>query len=964
MKKTLTMFAAILAAFPLFAKHVPQDQAQNAAMEFYKHYAPAGTVQPAISNAFVTKVNDVQTLYTFNFQPGGFVLMAADDASIPVLGYSFEGSMSQEIENPSTKEWVEGYSKEIYQIISHKLSNKETLPQWTAMLSGHFLKMTEDVNPLITTLWDQGCFYNTNCPADPSAFGTCGHVYTGCVATCMAQIMKYHNFPPQGVGTHTYTDPNYGNQTANFGATTYNWSSMPNSVSSNNPAVATLMYHAGVSVNMQYSTSGSGAYSEDVPAALLNYFNYHPGILIDYKSNYANMEDWKNLLRADLNLSEPIYYSGSDPTVGHAWVCDGYKMSDGSFHFNWGWSGSSNGWYQIGNLNPGGYQFNLNNAAVLHIKPYNPNLIVRIGHPVNNAVIGVGYPAVIKASTVHGTALGMKLYIDGVQKSSTTADSIEFTWNTALPDLGSHEVKAVSFNATDTVYYTINLNVAEWISQSSGFTTTRAISYLSAVDSNIVWGTAFDPNAPTGPCSDFTRTTDGGNTWTPGTIPNTTGLASAMVFGMSSTKAYVAMYKVSGTKPMGIYMTSDGGTTWTRQSTASFSNAASFPDCVHFFNDNDGWALGDPINGEFEIYTTTNGGTNWTAVAGSAIPNPLSGEFGIVGYYSAVHDTLWFGTNLGRVYHSTDKGHTWTVATVNALNGKYIKPTFRTGSHGLVQDKGAGTTGTLCETFDGGVTWNLVTTTGPVYATDLSYVPGTANVWVSSGATGTNGTSYSFNGGHFWNDFVGTTGAEYMQMSWVNNHCGFAGGVNTSATENGVYKFIGVLMPPMPAPLNFQAQVTGDNVHLSWQKPVYDSINTILVGYNVYRDGAKLNSSPLYQLYYDDNGLPSNQYNYCATAIYNLGESALTCQTASVTVGIHESASNNHLQVYPNPAHDNLVIKSDYTIRDMKIFDLFGKEVYYSTSVNPVDVSNLPSGMYVVSVSTDNGIFHSKLQIR
>ena len=964
MKKTFTLFAALFAACSLFAKHVPQEQAQNAAIAFYRHYAPPGNSQPVIINVFANSMNDVQTLYTFNFQPAGFVLMAADDASIPVLAYSFEGVMPGTITNPATKEWIDGYSKEIYAIITYNLSNKETLPEWNAIFQGHFLKMTEDVNPLLTTTWDQGCFYNAMCPADPG--GSCGHVYTGCVATAMAQIMKYHNFPPQGVGSHTYIDPNYGPQTANFGATTYNWSSMPNNVSSSNSAVATLMYHAGVSVNMQYSTSGSGAYSEDVPNALMNYFNYQPGIVIVYKNNFTNVNDFKDLLRADLDQAEPIYYSGNNPSVGHAFVCDGYKTSDGSFHFNWGWSGSSNGWYQIGALNPGGYAFNSNNAAVLHIKPYNPNLIVRINHPVNNAVIGVGYPALIKASTVRGSALGMTLYIDGIEKLSVSSDSLEYTWNTALPDLGSHEVKAVSYNATDTVYYVINLNVAEWISQSSGFTATRAVSYLSAVDSNIVWGTAYDPNAPTGPCSDFTITTDGGDTWTPGTITNTAGLASAMVFGMSSTKAYVAMYYVSGSQPRGIYVTTDGGVIWTRQSTASFSNIYSFPDIVHFFNDTDGCAIGDPINGEYEIYTTTNGGTNWTQVSGSNIPNPLSSsEYGIVGYYSAVHDTLWFGTNLGRVYRSTDKGYHWTVATVPPLNGKYIKPTFKDGSHGLVQDKGAGSTGTLCESSDGGITWTLVSSTGTVYATDLSYVPGTDNAYVSAGATGTNGCSYSFNGGHFWTDFLGTQGAEYMQMSWVNNHCGWAGGVNTSATENGIYKFIGVLMPPMPAPVNFQAVVNGDSVHCSWEKPAYDSINTILVGYNIYRDGTKLNTTPLAVLYYNDNGLPSDQYNYCATTVYNLGESGLTCQEASITVGIHESASTDHLKVYPNPAYDRLVINSDWAVRDVKIFDLFGKEVYHSASGSgTVDVSQFPSGIYLITVSTDKGIFHSKLQVR
>jgi len=201
---------------------------------------------------------------------------------------------------------------------------------------------------------------------------------------------------------------------------------------------------------------------------------------------------------------------------------------------------------------------------------------------MNNAVIGVGYSVQIVGSTVRGTDNLMKLFIDNVEKASTTNDSIAYTWNTSAPDLGSHEVKVYSYSTTDTVYNAINLNVAEWISQASSFTTIRGINYLSAADSNAVWATAYDPINPTGACSDFTRTDDGGNTWTPGVINNTTGLASAMIFGMSATKAYIPMYKVSGSKPQGIYVTTDSGTTWTRQTTASFSNASSFPDCIHF----------------------------------------------------------------------------------------------------------------------------------------------------------------------------------------------------------------------------------------------------------------------------------------------------------------------------------------------------------------------------------------------
>jgi photosystem II stability/assembly factor-like uncharacterized protein len=967
MKKYFLLLAMLCMAFSSFAVTVPIEKARDIAIGFYAHFLLQDKGQPVINDARVTVYRNIATIYTFTFDPVGFVIVAADDAAIPILGYSDESTIPREITNPATKEWFDGYSHEIYQIITNALSNQETLKKWNALLAGNYNKSPEyDVSPLLTTTWDQGCYYNALCPIDGG--GQCGHVWTGCVATAMSQIMKFHNFPPQGVGSHTYNDPPYGTQTADFGNTIYNWSSMPNNVGSSNIPVATLMYHSGVSVNMQYSTSGSGAYSEDVPYALMNYFNYQPGIVIQYKNNFPNVEDFKNLIRADLDQQLPVYYSGSNPSEGHAFVCDGYHLSDGTFHFNWGWSGTSNGWYSIGALNPGGYSFNDDNAIVIHIKPYNPNLIVRISHPVNNAVIGVGYSVQIIGNTVRGNANLMRLFIDNVEKASTTNDSIVFTWNTSAPDLGSHDVRVYSYSATDTVYNEINLNVAEWISQASGFTTTRGISYMSAADSNAVWATAYDPTNPTGACSDFTRTVDGGNTWTPGVITNTTGLASAMVFGMSATKAYVPMYRVSGSKPQGIYVTTDGGATWTRQTSASFSNTNSFPDCVHFFNENEGWAVGDPILGEFEIYTTTDGGTTWTQVNGSNIPNPLTGEFGVVGYYSAVHDTLWFGTNMGRVYHSTDKGYTWTVATVTPLNNKYIKPTFSTGMHGLVQDKANGTTGTLCETFDGGLTWTLVNTTGPVYSTDVSYIPGTGNVYVSSGSSGTNGCSYSFNGGHFWNDFVGTQGAQYMQMTWLNNHCGWAGGINTSTTENGVFKFIGVLSIPLPPPLNLITQVNNQEVHLSWQKPVYDSTSVTLQGYNVYRDNVKINASIIIDTSYNEFMVSSGQYTYCVTSVYTEGESSKTCKDVTViALGNNTLEPSMQIQVYPNPVENLLHIRSAGTINDLRLTDLSGREVYHSQPENEtvdISVTSFHSGIYLLSLQTMHGSYHLKVMIR
>lgn len=234
------------------AKHIPQSEAEQVALTFYRLNNPSGIKAPDIRSVTVQTRDNVPTFYIFRFASGGFVLVAADDASIPILGYSFDSNMPETIDNPAVAALFDNYSREIHYIITCKYSNAVTLKRWDATKNGQRLASAQEVLPLITTVWSQNCFYNEQCPADPA--GPCGHVVTGCVATSMAQIMEYHNFPPRGVGGHTYNCPNYGQLSADFANTYYDWTSMADSLTGSNPAVATLMYQAGVAVDMEYGS--------------------------------------------------------------------------------------------------------------------------------------------------------------------------------------------------------------------------------------------------------------------------------------------------------------------------------------------------------------------------------------------------------------------------------------------------------------------------------------------------------------------------------------------------------------------------------------------------------------------------------------------------------------------------------------------------------------------------------------
>lgn len=209
---------------------------------------------------------------------------------------------------------------------------------------------------------------------------------SGCVATAMAQVMKYWDYPATGTGFHSYNHQSYGTQSANFGGTTYNWAAMADNVTSTNDAVATLMYHCGVSVDMNFGvaqTGGSGAFViEDASPvqhcteyAMKTYFGYDVNTLQGVlRSNYST-SGWVQMLKGELDGGRPIIYAGFGNGGGHAWVCDGYDTND-FFHMNWGWGGNSDGFFWVDALNPGSLGagggtggFNSNQQAVIGIQP-------------------------------------------------------------------------------------------------------------------------------------------------------------------------------------------------------------------------------------------------------------------------------------------------------------------------------------------------------------------------------------------------------------------------------------------------------------------------------------------------------------------------------------------------------------------------------------------------------------------
>lgn len=341
-----------------------------------------------------------------------------------------------------------------------------------------------------------------------------------------------------------------------------------------------------------------------------------------------------------------------------------------------------------------------------------------------------------------------------------------------------------------------------WTSKATTFSqVSRGLDDISIVDDDIVWAKAYD-GASTTPQNvrEYTRSTDGGNSWTSGLInlgASQTLLSVSSISAISSTTAWVTAYSTNPNTVLGgIWKTTDSGATWTKQTTALFNNVAdSFTNIVYFWDANNGFAQGDPIDGYFELYTTSNGGTTWTRVPSDNIPLPLSSEYGYVHNYDVIGDIIWFGTNKGRIFKSIDKGLNWTVSQTPitdfggaAVSGSY---SFKDANNGLLVKKA--TNPLLYKTTDGGATWTSLSYTGVLGGGDLAYIPDT-NTVVTVGSTTTGGTtenftSYSNNNGLTWTKVM--SGTQVASLKFRNTTTGFGGGFTTSASAGGVYKYTG-----------------------------------------------------------------------------------------------------------------------------------------------------------------------------
>ena len=389
MRKLLSLVVAVILGMgTLFANPVDVNTAKALGQKYVQ--AKFEMTRNADLQLYYTVTSDKgePCAYVFNLGNEGFVIVAASDNVRPILGYSENGPFDASNPYNGAMYMLETYKNSIsYAIEKNIKATPDIAAQWRSLENCGRLNSNKrgTVGPLVQTRWNQNSPYNLYAPASSAQGAPGGRCYAGCVATAMSQVMKYWDHPAQGTGTHSYYCPGFGQQSANFGATTYQWDLMPNTLTGASQAqieaVATLMYHCGVAVNMGFAPDGSGAFSADVPPAMAQYFDY------DYciqkaRASYS-LATWNSMLKEEFDLGRPVYYSGQSSEGGHAFVCDGYDEED-FMHFNFGWSGSDDDWYAVDAID-----YTSQAAAIFNYVPT---------HVYNNTVQAPANVTAVKAS--------------------------------------------------------------------------------------------------------------------------------------------------------------------------------------------------------------------------------------------------------------------------------------------------------------------------------------------------------------------------------------------------------------------------------------------------------------------------------------------------------------------------------------------------------------------------------------
>lgn len=932
------------------------------------------------SGEYALKSGNDTLYFIFNIAKNrGFVIISADERSYPIIGYSYTGGYSESDLPPAFAEWMELRKKEIIKIKEKNTPASSSITsKWNEIKNAGSGVKSIAGGPLLQTTWNQSCYYNEMCPAE--AAGACGHTLTGCLATATAQILRYWSYPNQGTGSHSYSNPPYGTLSANYGATTYNWSNMPNSINSTNPDIATLMFHCGVAFNMDYGTSVSLPTVTNPRAALISYFNYSSKAKYIVKSDYTNTA-WQDILKTEIDSLRPVYYYGAAISTAHSFLCDGYQGSD-FFHFNWGWGGAYDGYFYLTSLNPGGDNYSNSQSAVIRIFPSSgafafTTSATAIG--IRDAVLnGIVRPdgLVTTVSFEYGTTTNYGSTITTAQNpvSGTSDTPVNANLSALLPNTIYHfRVKAVNTNGT---FYGSDFSFLTksdiWNEQISG--TLNNLRSVFFVNSNVGY--------VTGDGGIILKTTDGGNTWIPQTSSITNNITG--VYFLTEDIGWAVGY---GGK---ILKTVNGGTNWTAGSIGTTTNLYS----VFFIDANHGW-----VGSESKILKTTNGGTSWSSSSIGSGAYPVYSIFftsSTLGFAAGWYVNMLSTTNSGTNWYGSDTSpssagfyslhfpapETGFSCGAAGYIYKYTSPTWNKLESGTVNDLKSifftdnnsgytvGNGGIILKTKNSGTDWSpsssgtennlncvcfsdsfngwcvgdngviLHTMTGGESCSNLSVTghPGSADKCVGDDVT----LSVSVDG----------IAPAYQ---WKKDGIEIAGAKNSSLLLSDISlsdagNYTCYIQNPC-------SNVTSETAHLTVnEKPAIPTIS--------FNDNILHSDAPLGNQWYYESGLINGATNQDYTASYEgdyylivtlSGCSSDASNTIKVVLTDNESVTDHRMiRVYPNPFSNELSIEMEgnTVLLNFEIINANGQIVFKGNFVEStvIPTSNLAPGVYLLKL--------------
>ena len=359
MKKILLSLSLLCVTLGALASVVPSDKAYDVAQRFM---GSTDLVEVWDGNETGAKASRDPAFRVFNVKGGGWVIVSGDDCTVPILAYSDTGTFVEESIPPSMRWWLESMRDSILKARSEQkdagdqIQEKWNHPERIDTKAGGTRKQLD------TPAWGQEYPYNSLLSQYVTKNGVgVEDLLAGCVATAMAELLRFYRWPEHGFGTlpsYTTDSKKYSVSGFSIDDHIYDWDNMPmsfdaSSTETQKAAVAQLMLDCGVMVQMDYRTDadgGSGAFVESIIPAMIEHFGYSRSAVIEERGNYTD-EAWLRMIKEDIDKGQPVLYSGYTDDYrrnGHQFMCDGYDMSEQRLHINWGWNGEhNNAWFTL-----------------------------------------------------------------------------------------------------------------------------------------------------------------------------------------------------------------------------------------------------------------------------------------------------------------------------------------------------------------------------------------------------------------------------------------------------------------------------------------------------------------------------------------------------------------------------------------------------------------------------------------